>query len=214
MENVRVNILIGERAMDNMDKSSPYDVYKPFNIKNRREFLKYMVGSTVASVAMGYLFPSASDSREVDMETLCSLFPENSKCENYLPGFPARDEKGHTVAADVLSKDAEPGIPVPVKGLPDDSINYLVINSGPEIAKYAIKPICTHLGCTVEWRQDKKRFICPCHGSAYDNLGRVIHGPARDSLPLITVVVKQNQVRLVDEKPAIDPRPATNSQSN
>jgi hypothetical protein len=37
--------------MDNMDKSMPYSV------KNRREFLKYMVGSTVASVAMGYIFP-------------------------------------------------------------------------------------------------------------------------------------------------------------
>jgi len=68
------------------------------------------------------------------------------------------------------------------------------------------------LGCTVKWHPDKNNFICPCHGSQYDNLGRVVHGPAKRSLPLITVVVKQNQVRLVNQKPTIDPRPANNAQ--
>jgi cytochrome b6-f complex iron-sulfur subunit len=182
--------------------------YKLVGIKNRREFLKYMMGSTVASVAMGYLFPSVSSSREVDIETLCSLYPENSKCQNYLPGFPARDEKGNPVAASAIKASAVPGIPLLVKGLPDRSVDYLVINTGSEIAKYAIKPVCTHLGCTVEWHQDQNRFICPCHGSGYDNLGRVIRGPAKSALPLVTVVVKQDQIRLVDRKPAIDPRPA------
>ena len=87
-----------------------------------------------------------------------------------------------------------------------------MINTGPEIAQYAIKPICTHLGCTVKWHSDKNSFICPCHGSQYDNLGRVVHGPTKRSMPLITVVVKQNQVHLVNQKPAIDPRPAINAQ--
>jgi cytochrome b6-f complex iron-sulfur subunit len=191
-----------------MNKSSSCNDHRLVSIKNRREFLKYMMGSTAASVAMGYLFPSASSSREVDIETLCSSYPENSKCQNYLPGFPARDDKGHLIVANAIKASAVPGIPVQVKGLPDGSVDYLVINTGSEIAKYAIKPICTHLGCTVEWHQDKNRFICPCHGSGYDNLGRVIHGPAKRSLPLITVVVKQDQIRLVDRKPAIDPRPA------
>ncbi len=36
--------------------------------------------------------------------------------------------------------------------------------------------------------------------------GRVVHGRAKRSLPLLTVVVKQNQVRLVAHKPAVDPR--------
>ncbi|WP_442949594.1 hypothetical protein [Nostoc sp.] len=48
--------------------------------------------------------------------------------------------------------------------------------------------------------------MCPCHGSQYDSQGRVVHGLAKRSLPLITVAVKQNQVRLVDHKPAVDPR--------
>ncbi|MEH2213877.1 twin-arginine translocation signal domain-containing protein [Nostoc sp.] len=40
-------------------------------IKTRRDFLTYMLGTTVASVAIGYLFPKVSQSREIDLETQC-----------------------------------------------------------------------------------------------------------------------------------------------
>lgn len=44
----------------------------------------------------------------------------------------------------------------------------------------ALSPICTHLGCTVEVRG--ARLECPCHGSTYDRLGRVLRGPAEAPL--------------------------------
>ncbi len=37
-------------------------------------------------------------------------------------------------------------------------------------------------------------------------MGRVIHGPAKRALPLVTVIVKQNQIRLVESSPGVDPR--------
>jgi len=40
--------------------------------------------------------------------------------------------------------------------------------------------ICTHLGC-VPLRK-KEGWFCPCHGSAYDNSGRVLSGPAPRNL--------------------------------
>ncbi len=40
--------------------------------------------------------------------------------------------------------------------------------------------ICTHLGC-VPNRTDKG-WSCPCHGSIYDNSGRVVRGPAPNNL--------------------------------
>lgn len=40
--------------------------------------------------------------------------------------------------------------------------------------------ICTHLGC-VPSREDYGWF-CPCHGSRYDNSGRVLKGPAPRNL--------------------------------
>lgn len=175
-------------------------------IKTRRDFLIYMVGTTVTSIAAGYLFPTVSQGHELDLETLCSLYPKNSRCQNYLPGNVALDRNSKTIDPNALLASTKPGIPVLVKGLPDGSVDYLIIKDGPQIAEYAINPICTHLGCTVEWNLEKNRFICPCHGSQYDSQGRVVRGPAKHSLPLITVVVKQNQVRLVEQKPAIDPR--------
>ncbi len=83
---------------------------------------------------------------------------------------------------------------------------YLVIEEGPEIASYAISSVCTHLRCTVNWDQAEQEFVCPCHGSRFDALGRVTRGPARRPLALVTVVVKENQVRLVDREPRENPR--------
>jgi cytochrome b6-f complex iron-sulfur subunit len=189
-----------------MKESSFTNGKNPLSIKTRRNFLIYMAGSTLTSIAAGYLFPSISQGRELDLETLCSLYPKNSRCENYLPGTMALDENSKPIDVNALLPTTKPGIPILVKGLPNHSVDYLIIKDGPQIAEYAINPICTHLGCTVAWNLQENHFICPCHGSQYDSQGRVIHGPAKRSLPLITVVVKQNQVRLVDQKPAIDPR--------
>ncbi|WP_298905494.1 hypothetical protein [uncultured Nostoc sp.] len=101
---------------------------------------------------MGYLFPQVSQGREINLETLCSLYPKNSRCQNYLPGSVALDKDGKEIEANAnaLLTTAKPGIPILVKGLPDHSVDYLIIQDGSNIAEYAISPICTHLGCTVE----------------------------------------------------------------
>lgn len=48
-------------------------------------------------------------------------------------------------------------------------------------------PLCPHLGCRYAWADKEKKFICPCHGSVYDELGVHEAGPALrglDPLPL------------------------------
>jgi cytochrome b6-f complex iron-sulfur subunit len=188
---------------DRLDLSESVSSSKPFH---RRHFLRYLVGSTAGTIAIGFLFPSRSTSIEATLEDICSSAPLNSRCRDYLPGVQAQDEQGKPIAADMLIAKAKVGEPIAVKGLSNPEVSYLVILEASTIAPFAIKPICTHLGCTVNWKPDQNRFVCPCHGSQYDAQGRVIHGPARRALPLRTVVVKQNQIRLVDRAPAIDPR--------
>lgn len=43
--------------------------------------------------------------------------------------------------------------------------------------------ICPHLKCIVHWNAAERTWDCPCHGSRFDCLGRVINGPASSDLP-------------------------------
>jgi len=72
---------------------------------------------------------------------------------------------------------------------------------------------CTHLGCTVPWRQDEGQFHCPCHSSLYNTRGEVIGGPAPRPLDLFPIEIAEGQV-VVDtsrpiERDVFDPAQAT-----
>ncbi|MBK5292012.1 MAG: Rieske 2Fe-2S domain-containing protein [Acidobacteriia bacterium] len=43
---------------------------------------------------------------------------------------------------------------------------------------FVISAICTHLGCTPDWKPGENKFKCPCHGSGYDSEGVNFEGPA------------------------------------
>jgi len=57
---------------------------------------------------------------------------------------------------------------------------------------------CTHLGCTVPWREDEHQFHCPCHSSLFNTKGEVIGGPAPQPLNLFPIEILDGQIVVVD----------------
>jgi cytochrome b6-f complex iron-sulfur subunit len=43
---------------------------------------------------------------------------------------------------------------------------------------YALKSVCTHLGCPPNWLAGEQKFKCPCHGSGFYISGVNFEGPA------------------------------------
>ena len=76
-------------------------------------------------------------------------------------------------------------------------IPAVIYNEAGEIK--ALSLTCTHLGCTVEVKNDS--LVCPCHGSHFTKVGEVVKGPAPKSLHRLHVEVREDQtVRLYTER--------------
>ena len=64
----------------------------------------------------------------------------------------------------------------------------------------ALSAVCTHLGCTPSWIEERRRFECPCHGSVFNERGIVIRGPAPKPLPWYHITRATGDRLFVDER--------------
>lgn len=66
----------------------------------------------------------------------------------------------------------------------------LIKLDGEQIAAYRdergvlhrLSPVCTHLGCIVNWNNAEKSWDCPCHGGRFSATGEAIEGPPTENL--------------------------------
>jgi menaquinol-cytochrome c reductase iron-sulfur subunit len=66
----------------------------------------------------------------------------------------------------------------------DQTRTAWIYKQGDEII--ALSPICTHLGCTVNWdtnEEHSNEFFCPCHGGRFEQSGNNIQ-PTPPTRPL------------------------------
>jgi glycine/D-amino acid oxidase-like deaminating enzyme/nitrite reductase/ring-hydroxylating ferredoxin subunit len=58
----------------------------------------------------------------------------------------------------------------------------LAVYRDDEGALHAVSPVCSHLGCHVQFNDAERTWDCPCHGSRFSPDGRVVNGPATKPL--------------------------------
>ena len=71
----------------------------------------------------------------------------------------------------------------------------------PEGGFLALHATCTHLGCTVPWDEQARRFVCPCHASLFDIRGDVLSPPAPRALDLFPVRIENDVVKVDTRRP-------------
>jgi len=101
----------------------------------------------------------------------------------------------------LLGKDSDVVVAGPVDEFQPNSVTafqrgkfYLVrLEDGGFLA---LSRVCTHLGCTVPWIEEQRRFACPCHASAFDIRGDVLNPPAPRALDLFAVRIENGIVKV------------------
>jgi cytochrome b6-f complex iron-sulfur subunit len=58
----------------------------------------------------------------------------------------------------------------------------------------ALSAVCTHLSCTVQYRNDLHQVWCACHNGLYDLNGRNISGPPPRPLETFLVHVRGDEI--------------------
>ncbi|MCK6447751.1 MAG: Rieske 2Fe-2S domain-containing protein [Planctomycetes bacterium] len=55
---------------------------------------------------------------------------------------------------------------------------------------FALSAICTHMQiCHLDWNEERRELVCPCHGGAFDVYGNVVKGPP--SVPLQSYAIEE-----------------------
>jgi Rieske Fe-S protein len=68
---------------------------------------------------------------------------------------------------------------------------FLVVSN---VGLIALSPVCSHLGCLVNWNNFKNEFLCPCHGGRYSKSGDVIAGPPPAPLMRLPLEIREGKV--------------------
>ena len=63
-----------------------------------------------------------------------------------------------------------------------DGLSKIAVYRDDAGALHAYSAVCPHLGCIVGWNATESTWDCPCHGSRFDPLGKVLNGPAISAL--------------------------------
>lgn len=146
----------------------------------RRQFMNLLTFGSATGVALGALYP-----------VVRYFTPPSAGGAG--GGLTAKDALGNDVVASKFLETNNPGDRTLAQGFKGDP-TYIIVTNDKQLANYGLNAVCTHLGCVVPWNASENKFICPCHGSQYNNEGKVVRGPAPLSLALVHADVADDKV--------------------
>lgn len=144
----------------------------------RRQFMNLLTFGAITGTALGGLYPVVK-----------YFIPPSSGGAG--GGVTAQDALGNDIVVSQYLTTHAAGDRSLAQGLKGDP-TYVVVKEDMSISDYGISAVCTHLGCVVPWNAGENKFICPCHGSQYDETGKVVRGPAPLSLALAHATVNED----------------------
>jgi cytochrome b6-f complex iron-sulfur subunit len=104
-----------------------------------------------------------------------------------------RSSSGPDGAAIVVAGPVARFVPGTVTAFPGGKFYLARLDDGGFLA---LDRTCTHLGCSVPWDAEQRRFACPCHASSFDIRGVVLAPPAPRPLDLYLVRVENGIVKV------------------
>jgi menaquinol-cytochrome c reductase iron-sulfur subunit len=168
--------------------------------QTRRTFMANAVIALGGVIGLGLVIPlatsllPAADATNDQWSTLtpeeAAAFKKAAEKQPVKVTFHVHETNGYLGASDTeqfvwgvkaTEQQLEQERPELFKGV--DKVPYPVVNMGFVV----FSPICPHLGCKYTWNTAQNKFLCPCHGSIYSELGKHEAGPALrglDPLPL------------------------------
>ena len=133
----------------------------------RRGFIDYLLGTSLGSVVAAILYPIAR-----------FLVPPRVIESSSLSVVAAKTSELKPNSGKVFPFGAEPAI--------------VIETPGGELR--AFSAVCTHLACTVQYREDLQQIWCACHDGHYDLYGKNIAGPPPRPLERLAANVRGDEI--------------------
>jgi cytochrome b6-f complex iron-sulfur subunit len=77
-----------------------------------------------------------------------------------------------------------------------DTTDNLIIVRLSEKEYLVLSSVCRHKKCNVKYKDERKQFVCPCHGSTYDLTGKVVKGPSTGDIPQYDAVLSGSKLTI------------------
>ena len=145
----------------------------------RREALNYLLGAGVGALGIATLYP-----------VVTYIIPPKASGAGTSSVSAAKVGELKPNQGKIFKFGNSPGILIlKPGGDPASALGYV-----------AFTAVCTHLNCTVQYRDDLKEIWCACHNGHFDLNGKVMSGPPPTPLKEFRVAIKGDEIFVSSEE--------------